>query len=62
MGWCGDDEKGQVCARCVVSLSVHCSGGLATEKHSGLCSLFGLGLQILIVPIREEKIRKITLR
>lgn len=48
--WCGDDEKGQVRAQFEVSLSVRCSGALATEKHSGLCRLFLLCLQSLVVP------------
>lgn len=38
---CGDDEKGQVAARCGVSLSVRRRGASATAKRSGLgCGFF----------------------
>lgn len=53
--WGGDDdddeEKGPDYARCRVSLWVHQSGALATEKHSGLCSRLGFFcLLVLLVP------------
>lgn len=51
-------RRGRFVPKCEVSLSVHCSGALATEKHSGLRSLFTLCLHILFVPIREEKMKK----